>query len=351
MAKQNKVLKDKKLKLNRSTLVSQEIKEASGNKYFVESSKSKLKVLEKIRLRVAEALKNNKTLPIFYNLINVVSSKEVLLTAYGNIKSNKGSTTPGTIKQTADEMSLERIEKLSSELKNGTYNFPDVRRTWVPKPIKGVDWTKKENLVKMGRPLGVPDFDAKLVQETVRLVLNAIYEPQFENENVSYGFRPKLGCHNAISKIESEAQGMTLALEGDIKGAYNNLQHEKLINILSRRIQDKKFLNLIYKMCRAGIFDALQQIRTDSLLGVPQGAIVSPLLWNIYMHEFDKYIKTEISELINTINKRQKRRNIGNPEYKSLLAKEKSRLEKKGKMVQKKQTIKRTRSKNSTKTI
>mgnify|MGYP001807668541 CR=1 FL=1 len=230
-----------------------------------------------------------------------------MLLAYGNIKSNRGATTPGTLGETADESSLEFIKKLSQQLKTNKYKFPDVRRTWVPKPMKGTDWTKKENLVKYGRPLGMPDFSAKLVQEAIRLVLNAIYEPIFDQLGVSYGFRPKMGCHNPMLDIQNQTQGMTIALEGDIKGAFNELNHEVFISFLSQRIQDKNFFNLVLSMCTAGIFDQMQNVRTDSLLGVPQGSIVSPLFWNIYMHEFDKYIVNEIADFIKTINKRQGR--------------------------------------------
>lgn len=260
--------------------------------------------------------------------MNIVSSKEVLLTAYGNIKSNKGSTTiPGTQNQTSDQMSDEHIENLSKQLKNNTYVFPDIQRIWIPKPIKGVDWKKKENFINKGRPLGVPDFAAKLIQEAVRLVLSAIYEPLFENQQVSFGFRPKLGCQNAIAIMKKKVQGMGFAIEGNIKDAYNNLNHHKLIKILSKNIQDKPFLNLIYKMCKSGVFDSLQKIRTDSLLGVPQGGIVSPLLWNIYMHEFDKYVNYELLGLINIINTKQKRNpSVGNPKYKSLISKKEIRV-------------------------
>jgi retron-type reverse transcriptase len=293
--------------LKRSGIVSTEITLAKGNYFISQTVKTKIKVLQNIRNLVSEALQNKKPLPVFNNLMPIIYSEEILLLAYGNIKSNKGATTPGSLGQTADESSMARIKTLSQQIKTKTYKFPDVRRTWVPKPLKGIDWSKNENLVKYGRPLGMPDFDAKLVQEAIRLVLNAIYEPIFEQTGVSYGFRPNIGCHNPMSIMQSQTQGMTIALEGDIKGAFNELDHEEFIGILNKRILDKKFLKLILDMCKAGIMDNMQKIRTDSLLGVPQGSIVSPLFWNIYMHEFDKYILTDIKFLIDSINKRQGR--------------------------------------------
>jgi RNA-directed DNA polymerase len=293
--------------LKRSTEVSNEINSAKGNTFLIQTTNTKLKVIQNIRNSVSEALNNNKAIPIFNNLISIISSKEILLLAYGNIKSNRGATTPGSLGETADKTSMELIKKLSHQLKTNTYTFPDVRRTWVPKPLKGIDWNKKENLVKYGRPLGMPDFSAKLVQEAIQIVLNAIYEPIFQRLNVSYGFRPKMGCHNPMSTLQNKTQGMHIALEGDIKGAFNELNHEEFIGILSRRIQDKKFLNLILNMCKAGIMDQMQNVRTDSLLGVPQGSIVSPLFWNIYMHEFDKFVLNDITALFNAINNRQGR--------------------------------------------
>lgn len=293
--------------LKRSNLVSSEITFAKGDYFITQTVKTKLKVLENLRNLVSRSLENNTALPIFNNLMPLIYSEDILLLAYGNIKSNRGATTPGTQGITADESSMDQIHQLSQKLKTNTYKFPDVRRTWVPKPLKGIDWSNKENLVKYGRPLGMPDFDAKLVQEAIRLVLNAIYEPIFEKTGVSYGFRPNIGCHNPMISIQSQTQGMSTALEGDIKGAFNTLDHEEFIAILSYRIQDQKFLKLILDMCKAGIMDQMQNIRTDSLLGVPQGSIVSPLFWNIYMHEFDKYILTDIKFLIESINKRQGR--------------------------------------------
>jgi retron-type reverse transcriptase len=293
--------------LKRSQIVSSEIEQAKGNKFLSQTAKSKIKVLENIRNSVSQAINNHTSIPIFNSLIPIISSKELLLLAYGNIKSNRGATTPGSLRETADESSMRIIQTLSQQLKSHTYKFPDVRRTWVPKPIKGIDWKKKENLMNYGRPLGMPDFSAKLIQEAIRLVLNAIYEPIFENIGLSYGFRPKMGCHSPMITLPNRTQGMTIALEGDIKGAFNELNHEEFISILSRRITDKKFLNLILDMCKAGIMDQMQNIRTDSLLGVPQSSIVSPLFWNIYMHEFDKYINNDITALIETINKRQGR--------------------------------------------
>lgn len=287
----------------KTSKVTKKIKAAGGELEAL--VKNKIVVLEKIRNACGNAIVNNKPVPVFDNLLPILSSMEVLQVAYSNIKSNKGSTTKGVLDNTSDGMSLERLKSLSQRLKNKTYKFPPVRRIWVPKPKK-IDWRKKENLVKHGRPLGMPDFDAKVVQEAMRMVLSAIYEPLFDKANVSFGFRPGLGCHDAVKDFESQTQGMDIAIEGDIKAAFPSLDHSTLINILSKRIQDKAFLDLVLSACRARIFDELQNSTHDPLIGVPQGGIVSPILWNIYMHEFDKFILTDIDELINTLNTRIK---------------------------------------------
>lgn len=168
--------------------------------------------------------------------------------------------------------------KISTQLITGTYTPSDIRRVWIPKPGK----TEK-------RPLGIPTLHDKIVQQAILMVLEAMYEPIFEQQNHNFGFRPHKGCHDAIIKITQKGQGMSLAIEGDIKGAYNNVKHKTMINILSRQTDDNKFLNLIDRFMKAGIFDEMSKSRTHTFTGVPQGGIVSPILFNIYMYEFDKF--------------------------------------------------------------
>jgi Reverse transcriptase (RNA-dependent DNA polymerase) len=115
------------------------------------------------------------------------------------------------------------------------------------------------------------------------------------------------GPKDAMTPSTKSYKGMELIIEGDIQGAFNNLNHKKIITLLKKRISDQAFLDLIYKTCTAGIFDSLQHANLDPVSGVPQGGIVSPILWNIYMHEFDKYITTEIKDLFDALNKRQGR--------------------------------------------
>lgn len=310
--------------LRKDPIVTKEIKQASGSVRAL--VKNKINVIKNIRTGYVKAIARKSPLPISSNLMPIVSSMEVLQLAYANIKSNKGSMTKGTTSNTADASSKKQLEGIAKQLKDGTFKFPPVRRTYLPKPGKAVKkkWTK-QNLIKIGRPLGMPDFNSKLVQEAIRLVLNAIYEPLFDNLGVSNGFREAKGCHDAIKDIRIQTQGMDTVIEGDIKGAFPSLDHDILITILRKRVHDEKLLKLIYDCCKAGIFDALQNSYHDPLVGVPQGGIVSPLLWNIYMHEFDKFILTDIQGTYDFLNKSQKKkRHVNNaapnsPSYRSAL--------------------------------
>lgn len=292
-------------KSSKKAHITKELNDASGDlRHLV---KNKINVLKNMRSKMDESIKNNKGFRVYDNLMSLVSDKNILKLAYGNIKSNKGSMAPGfDSNNIPDGFDKTKIEKLSEELKTGIYRFPKVRRTWIPKPGKNIKWDKN-NLIKSGRPPGMPDFKAKIVQEAIRLILESIYEPIFSLTSANFGFRSGLGCHNSLFTIRPQTQGMNLAIEGDIKGAFDNLDHDILIKILRKRIIDEKFLDFIYNCCKAGIFDELQNKTIDPLTGVPQGGIMSPLLWNIYMQEFDDFIHNDIQLTFDLINKAQKR--------------------------------------------
>jgi retron-type reverse transcriptase len=212
------------------------------------------------------------------NLMSLLYSKDLIRISYSQLGKNKGALTPGVDPDTPDSFSEEKIDKLHQSLKNKTFKWSPTKRVFVPKPGK----TKK-------RPLGIPNFNDKIVQNNIKLILTAIYEPEFEFVDANYGFRPNKGCMNPIRRIRLETHGMDTAIEADIVGAYDNVNHKKLKEILNKRISDQLFLSLIYSGLKAGIMvDGTFQ---DSFLGTPQGGIASPILFNIYMNEFDKFIK------------------------------------------------------------
>jgi len=137
------------------------------------------------------------------------------------------------------------------------------------------------------RPLGIPTFTDKLVQEVARQILEAIYEPIFSDN--SHGFRPNRSCHTALYQIKSTCRGTNWIIEGDITGCFDNIDHDILLKILSKKIRDGRFLELIRRFLKAGYLEFSQKY--NSLSGTPQGGIISPILANIYLHEFDKFME------------------------------------------------------------
>lgn len=229
--------------------------------------------------------KSQNTKIIHNKLFWMLTKPHTYLNAYGNLSRNKGSTTPGLDSKSLSGFSMEQCIKLAEDIKNQNYTPTPAKRVYVPKPGK-----------KEKRPLGIPTISDRIVQEALRGVLEAIYEPVFQEAEKqsnfkvnNFGFRPKLGCWDAIERLTLFGQGINMVIEGDIKGAYDNVDHDILLSLLNKRIKDKKFLNLIKKFLKAGVMDRGEY--RHSLLGVPQGGIVSPILFNIYMFEFDQFIK------------------------------------------------------------
>ena len=224
----------------------------------------------------------------FERLYRLLFNEELFYVAYQKIASNGGSTPKGSDGRSIDGMSLARIETLIASLKDESYQPHPSRRVHIPK--------------KNGktRPLGIPAFEDKLVQEVVRMILEAIYEGHFET--TSHGFRPKRSCHTALLHIQKTFNGAKWFIEGDIKGFFDNIDHDVLVGILRERISDDRFIRLIRKFLKAGYVEDWTFHNTYS--GTPQGGIVSPILANIYLDKLDKYVK----EYIQHFDKGTKRR-------------------------------------------
>lgn len=208
---------------------------------------------------------------LYRNLFN----ERLFFVAYQRIYAKQGNMTPGTDGKTIDQMSIQRIERVIASLRDETYQPNPARRVYIP----------KKNGKK--RPLGIPSFEDKLVQEVVRMLLEAMYEGWFEW--TSHGFRPNRSCHTALTQIQKTFSGAKWFIEGDIKGFFDNIDHNVLIGILRKRIADERFLRLIRKFLKAGYLEDWKYFNTYS--GTPQGGIISPILANIYLDEFDKYMK------------------------------------------------------------
>lgn len=197
------------------------------------------------------------------------------LRAYGRIYHNDGAMTRGVTNETVDGMSRDKIHTIIEELRFERWKWTPVRRVEIPK--------------KNGktRPLGIPTWSDKLVQEVIRSILEAYYEPQFSD--LSHGFRPGRGCHTALSYIRKVWKGTKWFIEGDIKGCFDNIEHQVLLSYLREAIHDNRFIRLIEGLLKAGY---LEQWRYQATLsGTPQGGIVSPLLANIYLDRLDRFVE------------------------------------------------------------
>jgi len=232
---------------------------------------------------------------VYRNLRN----RELYLSAYAKLYANRGATTPGVDQtDTVDGMNKARIERIIQALEAGEYHWKPSRRVYIQKANGKL------------RPLGLPSWSDKLLQEAIRTVLNAYYEPQFSTH--SHGFRPGRSCHTALLEIRLEWQGTKWFIEGDIKGCFDNIDHQKLLAILGRSIKDDRFLKLMREMLAAGYLEDWRY--NPTLSGTPQGGVISPLLANIFLNELDQWVE---QELISQYTRGERRRK--NPEYHGLM--------------------------------
>ncbi len=211
----------------------------------------------------------------FERLYRLLFNEEMFYVAYQRIYAKTAIMTQGADGKIADEMSVSRIQKLIGSLKEETYQPSPCRRTYV----------EKKN-AKMGA-LGIASFDDKLMQEVIRMILESIFERQFENS--SHGFRSRRSCHTALTEIQRNFTATKWFIEGDIKGFFDHIDHDVLIGTLKDRISDDRFLRLIRKFLNTGYAEDWTFHKTYS--GTPQGGIISPILANIYLDNLDKYMK------------------------------------------------------------
>lgn len=239
-----------------------------------ETLRNPMDVLESLR-------KNAKNYDYKYQrLYRNLYNSEFYLLAYQNIYAKAGNMTKGTDGQTIDGMGMKRISKIIDSMKNHSYQ---------PNPAKRV-YIEKANGKK--RPLGIPSVDDKLVQEVVKMILESIFEPTFSR--LSHGFRPNKSCHTALVQVKKEFTGAKWFVEGDIKGFFDNIDHQIMVEALRKRIDDEYFIALIWKFLKAGYLEDWTFNQTYS--GTPQGSIISPILSNIYLNILDKHMEKYIKE-------------------------------------------------------
>jgi len=252
--------------------------------------------------------RGKKGLPL-ERVYRLMYNPDLYLTAYGKIYRNKGAMTEGVTEETVEAMSLDKIETIIKALRDEMFRWRPVRRVYIPK--------KNGKL----RPLGLPEWSDKLVQEVMRLLLNAYYEPQWSSH--SHGFRPGRGCHTALREIK-KWDGTAWFIEGDISKCFDRLDHQVLLTILRENIHDGRFIQLISELLEAGYLEDWKYHAT--LSGTPQGGVLSPLLANVYLDKLDKYVE---QQLIPAYTKGEERR--PNAVYDTIRAKA-YRLKKKGRI-------------------
>lgn len=216
--------------------------------------------------------------------------KDLYLKAYAKLYRNEGALTKGINNETVDGMSLEKMDAIINALRYERYKWTPARRAYIPK--KGG---------KKSRPLGLPCWSDKLLQEAIRQILEAYYEPGFSEH--SHGFRPNRGCHTALREVMKKGGGTKWFIEGDIRSCFDKIDHDILLQILGERFQDNRFLLLIESLLKAGYMEDWQIKNTYS--GVPQGSIIGPIFSNIVLDRLDKYVEQELIP-INTCGKRRK---------------------------------------------
>ena len=212
---------------------------------------------------------------VYHNL----RKRGLFLRAYHHLYCKAGALTEGIDpSDTVEAMSLKRIETLLKQLEEGRYTWKPTRRVYVPKPNGG------------RRPISVPGWSDKLVQEAIRMILEAYYEPRFRDS--SHGFRPNRGCHTALQQIKRSWTGTKWFIEVDIKGCFDNLDHQLILDILQRDIHDDRFIKLVKGMLEAGYMEDWRYYETHS--GAPQGGVASPILANVVLHELDTFIEDQL---------------------------------------------------------
>ncbi len=215
---------------------------------------------------------------------------QLYLLAYGRIYANKGAMTPGVTGETADGMSLEKIGSIIDALRAERFRFSPARRVYIEK--KGS--TKK-------RPLGLPPWSDKLVAEVVRMLLDAYYDVQFSDR--SHGFRPRRGCHTALTEVARTWHAVHWFIEGDISDCFGSLGHTVMLSTLAEKIHDGRFVRLIGRMLTAGYMEDWRWNAT--LSGAPQGGVASPILSNIYLDRLDRFVEQHLLPEYNLGEKRR----------------------------------------------
>ena len=225
------------------------------------------------------AAKKSKTRR-FHVLYDKVYRRDILDRAWSQVKANGGvagvdNENIQDIREKDEEQVITEIQQILGE---GRYQPRKVKRVYIPKP------DERE------RPLGIPTVRDRIVQTATKQVIEPIFEVDFLD--CSYGFRPNRSAHDALEEIRKTINaGFRVVLDADIKGFFDNIDHEKLLDFVHQRISDRRILKLIRKWLKCGVME--DGVVKETIVGTPQGGVISPLLANIYLHEFDKFWKRQ----------------------------------------------------------
>jgi len=253
-------------------------------------------------------------------LARLLASRTLMDASVNQTRSNLGAATPGVDGETLDGLTIERINGWVRVMSEGSYRAKPVKRVFIPKANGKL------------RPLGIPTYADRMVQNAQREILQRIYEPVFSTH--SYGFRPGRSCHSALHQVQRYWSATKWFVEVDIKGFFDNIDHDVLLNLLRQKIDDETFVATIRAQLQAGAMEHLTgEARTNrsgasrwkyrhSYSGTPQGGIVSPILANIYLHELDRFMEVE-TEAFNRGNGR-----ADNPPHKRIMDRLRNRRKK-----------------------
>jgi RNA-directed DNA polymerase len=211
----------------------------------------------------------------WFSLIDKVYSKRNLEAAFERVRTNRGraGVDHQTIAMFADRLE-QNLERLSSALRDGKYQPQEVKRVWIPKPGK-----KKEE-----RPLGIPTVRDRVAQTALRNVLEPIFEVGFAEQ--SYGFRPGRGCKDALRRVDwLLKQSHTWVVDADLKSYFDTITHDRLMQRVAEKVSDSRVLDLVSQYLTQGVMETARSWTPEK--GTPQGAVISPLLSNIYLDPLD----------------------------------------------------------------
>jgi RNA-directed DNA polymerase len=236
---------------------------------------------ERMLTALEEGVKGGK----WFSLMDKVYALPNLQRAFERVKANKGAA--GVDHQTIEMFSIhleENLETIARSLKEGTYQPKAIKRVWIPKP-----GTSEK------RPLGIPAVQDRVVQTALRNVIEPIFEAEFAPS--SYGFRPNRGCKDALRRVEELLrEGQVWVVDADLKSYFDTIPHQELMERVEHRVADGRVLKLVESFLKQGIMEGMQSWTPEQ--GSPQGAVISPMLSNIYLNPLDHLMAEAGYEMI-----------------------------------------------------